>query len=190
MMPPPTPRKSRPRAAKGDASRAHAQWVRSHPRIDDSAFPEYPDEKQRRGSSRGALPTGNPWRPVAPGEKPGPSWARPPDVAREVTPRVASDLPRLERQVVAPRPAPARVAVTGGAPTRADRRIAEDIGRRLANSKKLDGKVIEVQVHGEDVFLRGRLPTVEAKLEAGKIASTAKGIARVHNQIRLTDPNE
>ena len=53
----------------------HAEWVREHPQIDESAFPEYPDELARRGSSRGAVPNGNPWREVDPEEKPGrPEW--------------------------------------------------------------------------------------------------------------------
>src|SRR5689334_7891691 len=48
-----------------------AQWVREHPKIDESGFPEYPDEPSRRGSSRGAVPNGNPWRPIDPDERPG-----------------------------------------------------------------------------------------------------------------------
>jgi hypothetical protein len=145
--------------ARGSATRAHSEWVRAHPRIDDSAFPEYPDEKSRRGASRGALPNGNPWYPERGDEVPGPRWARPTE--------------------------PARVAVTGDAPTRADRELAEEVASRLSYSKSFDGKTLEVHVHGEDVLLRGRLPTLQAKVEAGLIASSVRRVTRVHNQIRL-----
>ena len=165
-------------------SREHAQWVREHPRIDDSAFPEYPDEKSRRGSSRGALPNGNPWIPESDADRPGPTWARSAAPA-SATVRVASQLPSRRRHVEAPPRELARVAVTGSAPTRADRRIASDVEKRLAQSKTFDGKCIEVSVHGEDAFLRGRLPTLDAKLEAGILASSVRGVARVHNQIRV-----
>jgi hypothetical protein len=173
---------------RGSATRAHSEWVRAHPRIDDSAFPEYPDEKSRRGASRGALPNGNPWYPERGDEVPGPRWARPsepvPGAARR-TVRVASQLPNLPRRVEAPPTEPARVAVTGDAPTRADRELAEEVASRLSYSKSFDGKTLEVHVHGEDVFLRGRLPTLQAKVEAGLIASSVRRVTRVHNQIRL-----
>jgi len=170
-------------AATREASRAHAAWVQEHPRIGNSAFPEYPDEKTRRGASRGALPNGNPWYPESDAEVPGPRWARSSEPAASASPRPVEN--RRSRKVVAPPSAASRVAVIGDSPTRADRRIAEDIEQRLAQSKKLDGRCVEIHVHGEDVFLRGRLPTMEAKVEAGMIASTARGVARVHNQIRL-----
>jgi osmotically-inducible protein OsmY len=165
-------------------SRDHARWVREHPRIDDSAFPEYPDQKSRRGSSRGALPNGNPWGPESDAERPGPKWARA-AVPASATVRVASQIPNRRRRVEAPPRELARVAVTGTATTRADRRLASDIETRLAQSKALEGKCIEVSVHGEDAFLRGRLPTLDAKLEAGILASSVRGVARVHNQIRV-----
>ena len=79
----------------------------------------------------------------------------------------------------------ARVAITGGAPTLADRRVAADVERQLSYSKTFDGTCIEVHVHGEDVFLRGRLPSLRAKIEAGLLATTVRGVTRVHNQIRV-----
>jgi len=176
-------RKNGASAATRQASRAHAAWVRQHPRIDDSAFPEYPDEKTRRGASRGALPNGNPWYPESDAELPGPRWSRRSEPAPSASPRPGET--RRSRKVVAPPSAASRVSVIGGAPTHAERRIAEDIEQRLAQSKKLDGRCVEIHVHGEDVFLRGRLPTLEAKVEAGMIASTIRGVMRVHNQIRL-----
>jgi hypothetical protein len=165
----------------------HADWVRAHPRIDDSAFPEYPDEKTRRGSSRGALPNGNPWRPESDAERPGPKWARQGEPASE-TVRIASQIPRRSRRVVAPPREPARVSIIGAAPTRSDRRLAGEIQERFAQSKTFDGKCVEVSVYGEDVFLRGRLPTLDAKVEAGLLASSVRGITYVHNQIRV-DPS-
>jgi osmotically-inducible protein OsmY len=77
------------------------------------------------------------------------------------------------------------VAVTGGAPTRADRRLADQVEKRLAQSKTFDGRCVEVSVHGEDAFLRGLLPTLDAKVEAGLLASSVRGVVRVHNQIRI-----
>jgi BON domain len=164
-------------------TRAHAAWIRAHPRIDDSAFPEYPDEKSRRGASRGALPNGNPWTPETDDEPPGPKWARSAEPSPTV--RVASQIPRRKRRVIAPPLEPVRVAVTGGAPTRADQRLAAEVERRLAASKTLEGRCVEVSVHGQDVFLRGLLPTLGAKVEAGLLASSVRGVARVHNQIRI-----
>jgi hypothetical protein len=177
------PRK-RPAGSNGPkASREHAQWVREHARIDDSAFPEYPNEIARRGSSRGALPNGNPWHTETNDERPGPKWARRSDPAR--TTRVASEIPRRSRRVVAPPRELARVAVTGAAPTPADRRLATEVEKRLAESKTFDGRCVEVSVHGEDVFLRGRLQTLDAKVEAGLLASSVRRVTRVHNQIRI-----
>jgi hypothetical protein len=182
---PRTATRKRPSSSNGPkASREHAEWVREHPRIDDSAFPEYPDEKSRRGSSRGALPNGNPWHVETDDERPGPKWARRADPA-STTVRVASEIPRRPRRVIAPPREPARVAVTGAAPTRADRLLADDVEKRLAHSKTFDGRCVEVSVHGEDVFLRGRLATLGAKIEAGLLASSVRGVARVHNQIRI-----
>ena len=177
------------RAPQSDPSRAsaqHSQWVRAHPRIDESAFPEYPDDPLRRGASRGALPNGNPWRPEQDDEKPGPPWARNSDPLP--TTHVASEVMRRERRVTAPPVRPARVAVTGGAQTLTDRRIAEQVEKQLAYAKTFDGTCIEVNVHGEDVFLRGRLPSMHAKVEAGLLASTVRGVERVHNQIRVHKP--
>jgi hypothetical protein len=175
--------KRAPRTDPAKASPAHSQWVRAHPRIDDSAFPEYPDDRLRRGASRGALPNGNPWQPERDEEKPGPPWARSSEPAP--TPHFASELRPRARHLTAPPIAPARVAVTGGAPTLADRRIAEEVETQLSYAKTFDGKCIEVSVHGEDVFLRGCLPSLHAKVEAGLLATSVRGVTRVHNQIRV-----
>ncbi len=161
--------RKQPSAVKESTIRAHSDWVRSHPRIDDSAFPDYPDETSRRGASRGALPNGNPWYPERADELPGPRWARPSEPvpgAPRRTVWVASQLPS-RRRVEAPPTEPARVAVTGGTPSPADRRLAEEVASRLSYSKTFDGATLEVDVHGEDVFLRGCFPTLEAKVEAG-----------------------
>jgi osmotically-inducible protein OsmY len=80
------------------------------------------------------------------------------------------------------------VAVTGGVPTLSDQRTAEQIEKQLAYAKTFDGTCIEVHVYGEDVFLRGRLPSLHAKVEAGLLASTVRGVERVHNQIRIEKP--
>jgi hypothetical protein len=61
---------------RGQGGQNHATWVREHPTIGPSAFPEYPDEIKRRGASRGALPNGNPWRPERADERPGPRWSQ------------------------------------------------------------------------------------------------------------------
>jgi osmotically-inducible protein OsmY len=63
--------------------------------------------------------------------------------------------------------------------------VAEQIGKQLSYAKTFDGTCIEVHVHGEDVFLLGRLPSLHAKIEAGLLATTVRGVARVHNHIRV-----
>jgi len=83
---------------------------------------------------------------------------------------------------------PWRVAVTGGVQSLSDQRTAEQIEKQLAYAKTFDGTCIEVHVHGEDVFLRGRLPSLHAKVEAGLLASAVRGVERVHNQIRIHKP--
>jgi osmotically-inducible protein OsmY len=77
------------------------------------------------------------------------------------------------------------VAVTGRAETRADQQLAADVERRLADSKSFEGRCVEVSVRGRDVLLRGELPTLAAKLEAGLLASSVRGVLRVLNEIRL-----
>src|SRR6185436_8067585 len=103
----------------------HAAWVRSHTPIDDSPFPEYPDEKKRRGSSRGALPNGNPWHSELAPEKPGP---------RRVAPSASKgDRPaRGVGSVEAPPKKPAPVASVRATASPTDRRIGDDVSRRLA----------------------------------------------------------
>ncbi len=141
----------------------HAEWVREHPRIDDSAFPEYPDEKSRRGSSRGALPNGNPWYAEREGEKPG---RRPPRAVERASGTV---------RVIAPPRGSARLTVT----------LAAEVAKRLAESKSFDGRCVEVSLLGKEVVLRGHLLTLAAKLEAGLLASSVRGVSHVLNEIRI-----
>ncbi len=180
------PQRSHP-STQRRSSREHAQWIRDHARIDDSAFPEYPDDPQRRGSSRGALPNGNPWMPERDDQPPGPTWSHPtqPSSSEPAAPR--SRLPRVERRVEAP-PGPnerAKGRITTAAATRTDQRIARDVERRLSQSKHFDGKLAWVEVHAGEVFLRGRLISREAKAEAQLLASSVRGVVAVHNQLRI-----
>jgi hypothetical protein len=166
------------------ASRQHAEWVRTHVPIDDGGFPAYPDEKLRRGASRGALANGNPWRPESDAEKPGPRWTRDP-VGRDVK-RIPRTTPRRSAIEAPPPPGePAPVAVTRGAITEAERRIAADVGKQLALSKTFDGTSIEVEVRGNDVSLRGRVPTRNARSEARSLASSVRGVRSVDDQLRV-----
>ena len=74
------PTKKTTKKGKPESER-QAEWVRAHPSV-ESGSSEYPDEKARRGASRGALPNGNPWiseiagKPETPPGEPDTSWAR------------------------------------------------------------------------------------------------------------------
>ncbi len=186
---PAMPQKNQTPVRRRRSSREHARWVQEHARIDDSAFPEYPNDPARRGASRGALPNGNPWRPERDDQTPGPTWAHPtnPSSVEPTSPRVASELPRRTQRVEAPPRPNDRGKVRGitAASTRTDRRIAEDITRRFSDSKNFDAKLVWIEVHGKEVFLRGRLPSRNAKGEAQLLASSVRGVTRVHNEIRV-----
>jgi hypothetical protein len=184
----------------------HAQWVREHAQMDESGFPEYPDEVARRGSSRGALPNGNPWHPIDAGEKPGrPEWDADTDPApwRDGE----SDWPN------GPEPAPAEPAAVDGArasphetqnavaapvlgepthqpaiviaSTEGDERIGHDIGDLLAASKTLDGKHVVVEVVDGEVYLLGTVPDQSIKSQVEQLASSVRGVAHIHNELDL-----
>jgi hypothetical protein len=178
------------------STRRHAAWVRAHPQIDSSAFPSYPDEPSRRGSSRGALPNGNPWRSELIGEMPGEPGSRPSTASgppsTEPQPRPATR-PTTNAPlggpitVQAPPSEPRPVAVTSPQLHGADLRIAGEIEARLANSKILEGERVELDVDDGEVVLRGRVPNAETRSEAGAIASSVRGVTRVLNRIRVVE---
>jgi hypothetical protein len=159
----------------------YAQWVREHPQIDESGFPEYPDEPQRRGASRGAVPNGNPWRPVDDDEKPGrPDWE-----ADTLPNTVGTDGERTENPAPAAPPlgeATHRPAVVRAA-TQADERIGQDLGDVLATSKMLDGIHILVEVVDGEVYLGGTVADQSVKGEVERLSSSVRGVRQVHNEL-------
>jgi hypothetical protein len=164
----PTKRKS----TKPESQR-QAEWVRAHPTAEGSSFPEYPDEIKRRGSSRGALPIGNPWGSEAKPKKPDARFPR----------AVDSTLP-ASRKVEAPPKSPTPRAVIRGVVTGVDVRIAEQVSERLAQSKALDDHHIELRVHDGEVELQGEVASQEDSFEAERLASSVRGVVRVINQLR------
>jgi hypothetical protein len=174
----------------GEESVRHAEWVREHPRIDGSAFPEYPDEPSRRGSSRGAVPNGNPWRPVDPDETPGPAWDADTEPApwRTDAQRTAADgaLSEKAAEHAAPSPSldePTHQPAIISASTEADQRIGRDIGDVLAASKTLDGKHVFVEIVDGEVYLHGTVGDRAVRSEIEQLASSVRGVGRIHNEL-------
>jgi hypothetical protein len=160
----------------------HAQWVREHPRVDESGFPEYPDEPLRRGASRGAVPNGNPWRPVDPNEKPGrPDWDEdtvPAPVRTDGEPKDrTADQPPLGE----PTHRPAVVRASGAA----DERIGQDVADVLATSKLLDGTHILVEIEEAEVCLRGTVADQAVRGEIERLASSVRGVKEVRNELEV-----
>jgi hypothetical protein len=172
--------------SRESASVRHAQWVRQHPKIEESGFPEYPDERARRGSSRGAVPNGNPWRPVNPDEKPGRDENAGADFVPD-TLRTGTARPPNDRQPAAapPRPlgAPTLRPATLIAGTEADERIAREIGEVLSHSKSLEGYRLTVEVTSGDVHLRGAVRDVATRSEVEQLCSSVKGVQHIHNEL-------
>jgi hypothetical protein len=164
-----------------DESVRHAQWVREHPHIDDSGFPEYPDEVLRRGSSRGAVPNGNPWRPIEPNEKPGrPEWEE--DTVPAPV-RGAAEEPRVAAPKQPPLGEPVHRPAIVSASSDADERIGIDVGDALATSKILDGKHILVEVVDGEVYLRGTVADRSERGELERLSSSVRGVKLVHNEL-------
>ncbi len=161
-------------------SERHAQWVREHPRIDESAFPEYPDEPRRRGASRGAVPNGNPWRPVEPNEKPGrPDW----DEDTVPAPFRGDGLPTDGTAAQPPLGEPTHQPAIVSASNEADERIGRDVGDVLATSKMLDGIHLLVEVVDGEVSLRGTVADQAVRGEVERLSSSVRGVKQVHNEL-------
>jgi hypothetical protein len=174
-------------------SKRHAEWVREHPRIDESAFPEYPDEPARRGASRGAVPNGNPWRPVDPDEKPGraESDGDGEDGTASSVPDSdsAPDSETRKRVVVAP-PSPGQPTqepAVVSANREADERLGRDISNVLAASKALEGTHLLVEVVDGEVYLHGAVAGQAAKSEVEQLTSSVRGVKRIHNELSVRD---
>ena len=149
----------------------HAEWVREHPRMDDSGFPEYPDELARRGSSRGAVPNGNPWCEVDPEEKPGrPEWE-------------ADTLPAHLGTGDGARGNTTHQPAVISASNDADERLGHDIGDVLASSKMLEGKHLLVEVVDGEVFLHGTVDDQAVRSEVERLSSSVRGAKQIHNEL-------
>src|SRR5882724_9138844 len=167
-------------------SERQARWVSEHPTVGSSPFPEYPDEAKRRGSSRGALPNGNPWKPESDDERPGPRWTQSDPTTKASEPvEVPLDEVREARSVEAPPEAPTSVARVERGRTNKDAAIAHVVGQRLTDSKILEGYELDIEVVHGRVALIGTLPAEAARLEAAHIASSVRGVTGVDNRIRV-----
>jgi hypothetical protein len=171
-------------------SKRHAEWVREHPRIDESGFPEYPDEPARRGSSRGAVPNGNPWRPVDPAEKPGraESDGEGDDGPGSSAPD-SDSVPDSEtrRRVVPAAPGATQEPAVVSASREADERLGRDISNVLGASKALEGTHLLVEVVDGEVYLHGAVAGQAAKSEAEQLTSSVRGVKRIHNELSVRD---
>lgn len=166
----------------------HAEWVREHPSIGESAFPEYPDELSRRGSSRGAVPNGNPWRPVEPDEKPGRS-----ETDAELAPPSSRTETELSRADTEPRGYVAPAEPVAGEPTHkpavilaeneADDRLGRAIGEVLASSKTLEGTHLLVEVVDGEVYLHGTVADQAVRSEVEQLSSSVRGAKRIYNEL-------
>jgi hypothetical protein len=166
-------------------SEQHAQWVREHPRIEESGFPEYPDDPSRRGASRGATPNGNPWRPVDPDERPG-RKDMDENVGRISSPP-DSDCAPTQRVIRTP-PPPPEVDLTPAvviANSVADERIGRDIGEVLASAKALEGFHVLVEVTDGEVYLSGTVADRAVRGEVERLSSSVPGAKRIHNELEV-----
>jgi len=159
-----------------------AQWVREHPQIDESGFPEYPDEPSRRGSSRGAVPNGNPWRPVDPDERPGRIESDHEGERISLTPDSES-APTQRDPNARPWGAPLHYPAVIVAGNDADERLGNDIDEVLATAKVLEGTHLVVEVVDGDVFLYGTVADKSVKYEVGRLASTVHGAKLIRNEL-------
>jgi hypothetical protein len=166
-------------------SEQHAQWVREHPRIEESGFPAYPDDPSRRGSSRGATPNGNPWRPVDPDERP-----RRKDLDQDLGPISSepdSDCVPTQRVIRTPAPPP-EVDLTPAvviADSLADERIGREIGDVLASAKALEGFHVLVEVTDGEVYLSGTVADQTVRGEVERLSSSVRGAKRIHNELEV-----
>ena len=187
----------RPDGARHDTTQ-HAEWVREHPQIGQSGFPEYPDEPARRGASRGATPNGNPWRPIDPHEKPGD--------AKNESPKPADPFADTDRFLVAPdsdvvppdsdaaptlrnvstQPSTSETAekpAIVSAATAADETLGRDISEVLAASKALEGTHLFVEVVEGDIYLYGTVADQSLKSEVEQLVSSVRRAKEIHNEL-------
>ena len=161
-------------------SEQHAQWVREHPRIEETGFPEYPDEPSRRGASRGATPNGNPWYPVDPDERPG----RKEDSGPRSSQPDSDAAPTL--RVARTPPPPPEIDATPAivvADNVADERIGREIGDVLAGAKSLEGTHVLVEVAKGEVYLSGTVANRAVRGEVERLSSSVRGAKRIHNDL-------
>ena len=170
----------------GDETARHAQWVREHPSI--AASSEYPDDRSRRGSSRGATPNGNPWHAVDPEEEPGrPSWdadtepvLTKPDSGLQQSASRPTDETATQASLGVP--GPHRPAIVS-AENEADERIGRDIADMLAMSKALEGKHVLVEVEDGEVYLRGTVADQAVRSEVEQLSSAVRAVKCIHNEL-------
>jgi len=167
-------------------SKRQADWIREHPDIGPSKFPDYPDETARRGASRGAVPNGNPWKPESDQERPGPRWTQStPSAEKPEVEMPGGDDRTDDRTVDSPPTMPVPVAKVDAILDAKDASIASQIGERLASSKILEGESVDLHVTAGEVGLAGVVATSAARLEAEHVASSVRGVVKVENRIRV-----
>jgi hypothetical protein len=182
---------TKPTRKQKTESERQAEWVHAHPTV-DSAASEYPDEKARRGASRGALPNGNPWKPETPPAKRDTDWTRATsssEVTRETLPEdfcERTTLPATDaRTVEAPPMSHLRTPVVQKVGTTADARVLPLVAERIAESKSFDDCRIELRMNQGEVEIRGIVGSEAERFEAEHLVSSVRGVVRVVNHLRV-----
>jgi hypothetical protein len=164
------------RGSKGGPTPEHAAWVRDHPTVGPSAFPEYPDDEARRGASRGAVANGNPWRAESPDDVPG----RGP--AAENPGAISADAPRPS--------APRRATPPGsaGVPASVAESAVAAARQALATDPELGSRALQVDAEGAGLVVSGRVTSHEERERALSIVAAAQDVAWVEDCMEVAVP--
>jgi len=105
----------------------------------------------------------------------------PDDIATRATEPALDEARRIE----APPDRPRSVASVRFAASVTDQRLADDIGRRLAFCKALEGQRIELSVRGGVVEMAGLVDSTTTRSEAERIAASVHGAVRIDNRLTV-----
>jgi osmotically-inducible protein OsmY len=65
------------------------------------------------------------------------------------------------------------------------KRIAEEIHQRLSQHGQIKGGIINIDVHGGQVTLKGTIDSSRAKQAANEIAGSVEGVSQILNQLQV-----
>ncbi len=70
-------------------------------------------------------------------------------------------------------------------PSEADAAIATEIEHRLSADRAINAQLVEIDVRGGVVTLRGRVPNEDAKEHAESLAADVEGVEEVRNHLAV-----